>query len=220
MSEPKRPPAARLMLVTPWIGDAAGAAKYLALACGAGDIAAVIARLSPASDEELVARARALLPVVQETGAALVLQDRAALAVKIGADGAHLSSTHVFGEARSLLKPAAIAGAGGLATRHEAMRAGEAGADYVMFGEPDAAGKRPSFSAIIERVGWWAEIFEVPCVAYAATLDEIAALVAAGADFIALADGVWADANIARTAITDALSRLAIPAPVGRPARP
>jgi thiamine-phosphate pyrophosphorylase len=218
MSERKAAPAARLMLVTPWIGKRAQA-DLVALACGAGDIAAVIARLAPAADDELAALIRALSSPVHDKGTALLLQDRAALAVKTGADGAHLSTPQAFCEAVASLKPGSIAGAGGLLTRHEAMQAGEVGADYVMFGEADAAGKRPSLSAIVERVGWWAEIFEVPCVAYAAALDEIAALVQAGADFIAVADAVWADQAIAPAAIADALSRLTAAAPAGPPAR-
>ena len=54
------------------------------------------------------------------------------------------------------------------------MLAAEAGADYVMFGEPDENGHRPSFDAVIERVEWWAEVFEIPCVGFAAHPDEIA----------------------------------------------
>ena len=74
------------------------------------------------------------------------------------------------------------------------MSAAEAGADYVMFGEPDAAGARPSFAAVEERVAWWAEIFELPCVGYAGALEEVAPLVRAGADFVALGDWLWQDA--------------------------
>ena len=72
------------------------------------------------------------------------------------------------------------------------MIAGESGSDYVMFGEPDQAGKRPAFSAILDRVAWWAELFEPPCVAYAGAFEEIAPLAAAGADFVAIGDLVWA----------------------------
>ena len=75
------------------------------------------------------------------------------------------------------------------------MLAGESGADYVMFGEPDADGRRPSFDAMLERVAWWAEMLEIPCVAYAASLDEVEPLAAAGADFIAVGDFVWRDAR-------------------------
>ena len=115
------------------------------------------------------------------------------LVARAGADGAHLTGIAAFSEALAQLKPERIAGAGGLATRHDAMVAAEQGADYVMFGEPDDAGVRPAFEAIEERIAWWAEVFESPCVGYAASLDEIAPLVAAGADFIALGDCLWRD---------------------------
>ena len=85
-----------------------------------------------------------------------------------GADGAHRDRHRRIRATRSsTLKPDWIAGVGGLASRHDAMTAAEHGADYVMFGEPDAAGVRPSFAAIEERVAWWAELFETPCVGYA-----------------------------------------------------
>ena len=85
------------------------------------------------------------------------------------------------------LKPARIAGCGGLRTRHDAMVAAERGADYVMFGEP-ADDRRLAFDAIIERIGWWAEVFQIPCVGFAASLDEVEPLAAAGADFVAIGD--------------------------------
>ena len=111
------------------------------------------------------------------------------------------------------LKPDRIAGAGGLTTRHDAMTAAEAGADYVMFGEPDETGARPSFEAIEERIAWWAEVFEAPCVGYAASLDEIAPLVKAGADFVALGDWIWRDSATLRATIADAMSRMKLPEP-------
>lgn len=201
-------PPARLILITPLIGDAAAFADLLTTACAAGDIAAVIARLSPASDSELSARARALLPLVQEQNIAFLLQDDAGLATKIGADGAHLSGTQSLRDAVPILKPKLIVGAGRLVTRDDAMFAGELGADYVMFGEPDAAGKSPSFEAIVERVAWWAEIFEIPCVALAETADQAAELARAGADFIALGAAIWSDPQ---RAIAEAAARISAP---------
>src|ERR1051325_1960355 len=131
MSENKaEPPSARLMLMTPSIGRAADFADVLSAACAAGEIAAVIARLSPASEPEL--SARTLLPLVQQRNIAFLLEDRAALAAKIGADGAHLSGTQMLRESLPMLKPGLIAGAGGLASRHDAMLAAELDADYVM----------------------------------------------------------------------------------------
>ncbi len=94
------------------------------------------------------------------------------------------------------------------------MLAAEQGADYVMFGEPDAAsGARPAFEAIEERVAWWAEVFECPCVAYAASLDEIAPLVAAGADFIALGDFLWRDPDAIKATTSEASRLLGMPEP-------
>ena len=68
------------------------------------------------------------------------------------------------------------------------MAAGEAGADYVLFGEPDAEGQRPSAEAIAERLEWWAELFEPPCIGYATSLEEAREFAAAGADFVLVGD--------------------------------
>jgi thiamine-phosphate pyrophosphorylase len=73
------------------------------------------------------------------------------------------------------------------------MLAGEGGADYVLFGEPDPTGSRPSFDAVLERVAWWAEVLTIPCVGYAADLAEAQALTNAGADFIAVGETMWRD---------------------------
>jgi thiamine-phosphate pyrophosphorylase len=205
-----RPPA-RLILITPLIGEAGAFSHLLSAACAAGDVAAVIARFLSASDSEITARARALLPLVQEQNITFLLQDRADLAVKIDADGAHLSGTQALRDALPILKPKLIAGAGGLVTRDDAMSAGEAGADYVMFGEPDAAGKSPSLQAIVERVAWWAEIFEIPCVAFAETADQAAELARAGADFIALSAAVWNDRERVETIIAEAAACISAP---------
>jgi thiamine-phosphate pyrophosphorylase len=193
-------PDPRLVLFSP-SGEIQRASALIAQACEVADIASVILRTNDIEEREVLSRAEAFWAVTSKTGAVLLLEDRADLVEKTKADGAHLSN---FPEQPALfksLKPRYIAGAGGLASRHDAMTAGEAGADYVMFGDP-AKGRRPSFEAIVERVAWWAEIFEVPCVAHAASIEEIPALVHAGADFIALDEAVWrSDAPI------DALAR-------------
>jgi thiamine-phosphate pyrophosphorylase len=188
--------------------EPAGLADRLADALRAADVAAVLLRL-PASDERnRITHAKAIAPMVQDKGAALLLDGFAELAARAGADGAHLTGIEAFRAALPTLKPARIAGCGGLATRHDAMLVAEAGADYVMFGEPDAAGRRPSFDAITERVAWWAELFEVPCVGFAASLEEVELLVAAGADFVAV-DCVFADPANTSAAVADAARRLA-----------
>jgi thiamine-phosphate pyrophosphorylase len=179
----------------------------------AGDVAAVLLRLADSDERTLINRAKAMAAPVQDRDAALLLDGRVDLVARAGADGAHLSGSAAFTEALAQLKPDRIAGAGGLVTRHDAMLAAEQGADYVMFGEPDAAGARPTFAAIEERVAWWAEVFECPCVAYAASLDEIALLVAAGADFIALGDFLWRDPNAIKATTSEASRLLGMPEP-------
>jgi thiamine-phosphate pyrophosphorylase len=190
-AEPR--PAPRLYLVTPRLDETADFAPLLAQALAAGDVAAVLLRLADADERSLINRAKALCPVAQDKGAALLLDGRAELVARAGCDGAHLTGLAAFTAALERLKPDRIAGVGGLATRHDAMVAAEAGADYVMFGEPDENGARPSFAAIEERVAWWAEVFEVPCVGHAAAPAEVRPLAEAGADFVALGDWLWRD---------------------------
>jgi thiamine-phosphate pyrophosphorylase len=119
-----------------------------------------------------------------------------------------------FETALPVLKPRYIVGCGGLGSRHDAMVAGERGADYVMFGETDPDGRRPAFAAVLDRVAWWAELFEIPCVGWAMNLDEVAALAGAGADFVAIADAVWTDPRGPGAAVAAAASRLNTSEPV------
>ena len=186
-----RPPT-RLYLITPPIEDARLFAVDLKSALAAADVAAVLLRLAgPEEAQDWREPVATLAPLVQTRGAALLLDGRPELAGRLGADGAHLTGPDALQRAVGSLKPQRIAGAGGLKTRHDAMIAGESGADYVMFGEPDAAGRRLAFPAIVERVAWWAELFEPACIGYAASFEEVGPLVAAGADFVALGDLVW-----------------------------
>ena len=184
----ERRPAARLYLLTPRVIEPADVATALA----AAEVAAVLLRLAEADDSTLVGHAQAHAAIVQERGAALLLDGHPDIVARCGADGAHLAGIDQFRAAFAALKPDRIAGCGGLKTRHDAMLAGEAGADYVMFGEPDAAQRRLSFAAILDRMVWWAELFEVPCVGYAANAEEVAPLAATGADFVALGEWVFA----------------------------
>jgi len=208
-AEPRRP-SPRLYLVAELAGEPAGLATGLAAALAAGDVAAVLLRLPRADERTLLTSIKALSPRIQEFGAAMLLDGRPDLVARAGADGAHLTGLEAFEAAIPMLKPDRIAGCGGIQSRHDAMVAAETGADYVLFGEPDGAGLRPSFDAVLERVAWWAEVFEVPCVGFAATLDEIGPLSATGAEFIAVGDCIFADARGAEVAVRDAMARLAI----------
>ena len=171
----------------------------------------MLLRLKPAGERDLINRIKTLGPAVQSNDTALVLDGQAEIAARAGADGAHLSGAEAFVAAVEGLKPARIAGCGGLVSRDDAMLAGERGADYVMFGEPDTEGHRPSFQAVVERIEWWAELFTIPCVGFAASADEVAPLVAAGADFIAVGDGIWSDPRGAVAALAEIAPLLAPP---------
>lgn len=201
-------PAARIYLVTPPLADIAAFSPRLSEALQSADVAAVLVRLENADERTLINRIKALARAIQESGAALLVEAHPEIVARAGADGAHLIGIDAFEDGAALLKPERIAGCGGLATRHDAMLAAEGGADYVMFGEPDSGGMRPSFGAVRERVAWWAEVFEVPCVGYAGTLAEAGTLAAAGADFVALGDAVWTYEQGPAAALRDAQSRL------------
>lgn len=199
----------RLYLVTPPILDPAAIADDLAAALNAAEVAAVLLRLAAAEERELIARIGALRILIQSNGAALLIDGHPGLVARTQADGAHLAGADALKAAAPALKPNYIAGCGTLATRHDAMLAGEANADYVMFGEPDAQGSRPRLEAILDRVAWWADVMTIPCVGYAGHLDEIASLAQAGADFVAIGENIWR--GDMRAAV-DALARLPEPA--------
>jgi thiamine-phosphate pyrophosphorylase len=184
-------PLPRLYLATPPLDDPQSLLGDLPPLLAEADVAAVLLRLKPADPRTLISRIKALAPAIQDQGAALLLEGHADLVARAGADGAHLSGLEAFEEARPTLKPDRIAGVGGLATRHDSMTAGELGADYVLFGEPDTHGHRPSPEAICERLQWWDEVFELPSVGFAGTLEEVGMFAAAGADFILAGDFIW-----------------------------
>jgi thiamine-phosphate pyrophosphorylase len=208
-----RRPAARLYLMTPAVGDAAALAGALADAIAAADVAAVLLRLAPGDERTLIERVKVLCGVVQSKDVALILDGHPDIVARSGADGAHLAGIDALKAAIESVKPARIAGCGGLHTRHDAMLAGEAGADYVMFGEPDADGHRPPFAAVEERIAWWADVFEIPCVGFAGDLDEAGRLAQAGADFVALGDWIFLDERGAAATASAAARRLAATEP-------
>jgi thiamine-phosphate pyrophosphorylase len=207
-------PVTRLYLITPPIDDADAFAPHLAQACAAGDIAAVLARFAPADERTLTKSVKTLAPAAQEAGAALVIEvpgevDRAAILTRGGADGVQVAGERAVRDLRERLKGDRIVGAAGIRTRDDAMAIGEAGADYLMFGEPRPDGSVPALEGVAERAAWWAEIFETPCVAYAPSLDAVGPLAATGAEFVALGAAVWTHPEGPAAAVRQALEALA-----------
>jgi len=186
----------RLYLITPPAlpDPAAWAAGDLARALDAGDVAALQIRLKDLSDDALRRATDAIRPVAQARGVAVIMNDRADLAVATGCDGAHFGQTDGnHAEGRRILGPERTLGITCHASRHLAMEAGEVGADYVAFGAffPTAT-KDAIHRATPEILEWWSEMFELPSVAIGGiTAANCAPLVRAGADFLAVVGAVW-----------------------------
>jgi len=194
--------APRLCLATPPLADSASFAAGLDAALAAGDVASLLIRFADADERANEAIVRALAPAAQDKGVAVLVEAAPNVALRAGADGAHVSGCgEALVDAVKKLSPRYIVGVGDLETRDDSMRAGEAGVDYVMFADPDR-------DALIERVAWWAELFNTPCVARAETLADVAPLVEAGADFVLLDDAVWRDARGPAAAVAEAQTKL------------
>lgn len=201
-ARPERPPC-QLYLVSPAsIGE--DFADRLDEALGGGPVAAFQLRLKGLGDEQILAAAERLIPVCAAHEVAFILNDRMDLAKACGADGVHLGQGDGDPrEARALLGPAAQIGVTCHASRHLAMEAGEAGADYVAFGAFFPSTTKPAVHRPDPSIlGWWSALFEIPCVAIGGiTPDNASPLIEAGADFLAVCGSVWGHREGPRAAV-------------------
>ncbi len=190
----------RLYLITPpEISDIAAFTRELDAALDAGDVASLQIRLKSregmaAADHHILELGRHIIPRAQDRGVAVLVNDRPDLAVELGADGVHIGQQDMpYARARKLVGEDAIVGVTCHDSRHLALEAGEAGADYVAFGAfyPTDT-KDPAAQAGAELLTWWQQMIELPCVAIGGiTAENARPLVAAGADFLAVSAGVW-----------------------------
>jgi thiamine-phosphate pyrophosphorylase len=186
----------RLYLITPpRLDDLAAFGHALAQALDAGDVAALQIRLKDVSDDIVGAAVDALSPIAQARGVAVILNDRPDLAARLGCDGVHVGQSDAsYAEARKLMGKDKMVGVTCHDSRHLAMEAAEAGADYVAFGAffPTETKEAPT-QADPELLTIWQETMQVPCVAIGGiTAENAAGLAKAGADFLAVSAGVWA----------------------------
>jgi thiamine-phosphate pyrophosphorylase len=184
----------RLYLITPSAGALAPFADRLAAALDGGDVACVQLRLKGAEDDAISAAIDALRPVCHARDVALIVNDRPDLAAKSGADGVHIGADDGdYRAARTLLGDHAAIGVSCYDSRHRAMEAGEAGADYVAFGAfYPTRSKTPRSRAEPEILDWWRELTVIQSVAIGGiTAQNCAPLVKAGADFLAVISAVW-----------------------------
>jgi len=184
----------RLYLITPAKLEAKSFAETLKRALGAGDVASLQLRLKDVSDDEIRRTIDILLPIAQRADVAFILNDRPDLASEMGCDGVHVGQDDVsYTKARAAIGAGSIVGVTCHNSRHLAIEAAEAGADYVAFGAffPTAT-KEVKAMAEIETLAWWAEMMVVPCVAIGGiTLANAKPLIESGVDFIAVSSGVW-----------------------------
>lgn len=188
----RRPPCQLYLISPPAIDDRF--VERLAAAFDGGPVAAFQLRLKGMDDHAIAAAAEPLQKLCGERDIAFIVNDSVALAKQLGADGVHLGQGDGDPrEARQILGPSVQIGVTCHDSRHLAMEAGEAGADYVAFGAfypttTKETGHRPDPSIL----SWWTTLFELPCVAIGGiTADNAAPLVGAGADFLAVSGAVW-----------------------------
>lgn len=185
----------RLYLVTPPQIDAAAFSVELRAALDAGDVACLQLRLKDVDDDNIRRTADVLMPIAQSYGVAFIVNDRPDLAAQLGADGVHIGQQDSdYATARRLMGADRIVGVTCHASRHLAMEAAEAGADYVAFGAFfETQTKTPKAEADLDILEWWQNMMTAPCVAIGGvTADNCAPLVHAGADFLAMSAGIWA----------------------------
>jgi thiamine-phosphate pyrophosphorylase len=184
----------RLYLISPPKLSASNFVTPLREALDGGDVASFQLRLKQAGDDEIRRACDVLRPIVQAHGTAFILNDRPDLAAELGCDGVHVGQDDAsYAEARGAMGPSRIVGVTCHDSRHLAVEAAEAGADYVAFGAffPTKT-KEPKTQADIELLRWWSELTVVPCVAIGGiTVANAPTLIEAGADFLAVSAGVW-----------------------------
>ena len=183
--------ATRLFLVTPPRVDAGAFPSRLAAALSGGNVAAVLIALDGGPDTPSIAEA--LISIAQNAGAAAIVADDIDFAERLAADGVQIGTGLAdLRRAVARFRPQRSVGAGDLRSRHAAMEAGEAGADYVFFGRPHGDTREEPHPAALELAEWWSALMQVPAVVMAgSSLTSVERAAATGAAFVALHDAVW-----------------------------
>ena len=196
----------RLYLITPPTLDLDHFAKDLEEALAGGDVACLQLRLKDAEDDQIRRATRILQPIAQGRGVAFIMNDRPDLAAELDCDGVHIGEEDMpYADARRLLGPDRIVGVTCGDSRHRALVAAEAGADYVAFGAFFPSGtKAAKHRARPGLLRDWSEATVVPCVAIGGiTQANCGPLVEAGADFLAVIGAIWSYPRGPRAAVSE-----------------
>ncbi len=202
----ERRPTTRLYLITPPALDPDRFARDLEEALAGGDVGALQLRLKDAEDDAIRRAAAVLKPIAQDRSVAFIMNDRPDLALELDCDGVHVGEEDMpYAEARRLLGAKRIVGVTCGSSRHRALVAAEAGADYVAFGAFFPSGtKAAKHHAEPELLRAWSETTVVPCVAIGGiTPQNCGPLVEASADFLAVIGAVWSHPEGPRAAVRE-----------------
>lgn len=185
----------RLVLIAPDIADVDSRAKILGGALRGGDVASVIVPQYGLDDHTFQKHAEALVPLIQEAGAAALVAGDTRVAGRVKADGLHVTgNAEELAEAMEKFSPKLIVGGGNATDRHHALEMGEIRPDYVFFGKVDGDIKPEAHPKNVALAEWWASMIEIPCIVMGGTDPEsVVAVAESGAEFVALRLAVFAE---------------------------
>lgn len=183
----------RLVLLAPKGMQLSELVPKLQAAFEGGSIDAVILPCAADSDNRaLINYAKTIAVLVQAKQSVLLLDGGLEIAPRAGVDGVHINNPKELEMALDRdPKHERMIGVGGIRTRHEAMEVAEAGADYVMFGEPRADGFIPPLEQTLDAAGWWAELFNTPGIGFVSKIGEVGMMAETGIEFVALGSAVF-----------------------------
>ena len=201
----------RLCLVTPPGAEPAGFGRALGHALAGGDVASLIITGDPADPSALQRMAETCVPVAAMRGVASFVHNDTRVAGRTNADGVHIDTGPAdLAAAITALRPKRMVGAGGAATRHDAMALGEADPDYVFFGRLDGDTGDAIFAKTLDLAAWWAEVTVIPCIVMGGgTIASVTEAARAGIEFVALSRAVWGHPAGPGAAVAEAAALLA-----------
>ncbi|MDB5523361.1 MAG: thiamine-phosphate pyrophosphorylase [Rhizobium sp.] len=193
----------RLVLIAPELADPLEAGRVMAGALKGGDVASVIIPQYALNDTEFQKIAEALVPLIQEAGAAALIAGDSRVAGRAKADGLHISGgLEPLSEAMEKFSPKLIVGGGNAQERHRALEIGELQPDYVFFGKIDGDIKPEAHPKNLALAEWWSSMISIPCIVMGGTNpDSVLEIAENGAEFAALRLAVFADPSRAASII-------------------